>query len=67
LSAAATSAGVIRRLKKLANPANVAGMARYGISTKGTLGVNVPVLRRMAKEAFMRHDSSPGSWMTPRA
>ena len=31
-------------LESKANPANVAGMARYGISTVETLGVNIPTL-----------------------
>lgn len=46
--AAATSA--LARLRALANPANVAGMARYGISTRGTLGVTVAATRRIARD-----------------
>jgi 3-methyladenine DNA glycosylase AlkD len=38
----------------MADPANVAGMARYGISTAGTLGVSMPALRAMAREARRR-------------
>lgn len=59
-----TSGTVIRRLKKLANPANVAGMARYGISTKGALGVNVPVLRQMAKRIGRDHRLAAELWRT---
>ncbi len=40
---------VMRELKSGGNPANVAGMARFGINPAGTLGVSVPVLRAMAK------------------
>lgn len=41
--------GVLKELKASSRPENVAGMARYGISTEGTLGVSMPVLRSMAK------------------
>lgn len=41
---------LIAELRAHANPANVAGMARYGINPEGTLGVPVPVLRKMAKQ-----------------
>ena len=57
-------ASVVRRLKSLANPANVAGMARYGISPKGTLGVNIPTLRKMAKKIGTAHKLSQGLWKT---
>jgi 3-methyladenine DNA glycosylase AlkD len=40
---------IIDNLKAQANPVNVAGMARYGISTQGTLGVPVHALRKLAK------------------
>jgi 3-methyladenine DNA glycosylase AlkD len=45
-----TSEDILERLCGHADPANVAGMARYGISPEGTLGVTLPVLRNMAKE-----------------
>jgi 3-methyladenine DNA glycosylase AlkD len=41
---------IIAHLKAQANPANVAGMARYGIATRGTLGVPVHALRKLAKQ-----------------
>ena len=41
---------VIARLRALGDPANVAGMARFGISSEGTLGVPVPAIRAIAKE-----------------
>lgn len=41
---------LLGRLLALANPANVAGMARYGISSAGTLGVGMVALRGMARE-----------------
>lgn len=44
------AAEIIERLKGLACPANVAGMARFGISSHNTLGVGIPALRMIAKE-----------------
>jgi 3-methyladenine DNA glycosylase AlkD len=40
---------VIARLKTMGSPANVEGMARFGISTDGTLGISIPALRAVAK------------------
>ena len=42
---------IIRRLKKLANPKNVAGMAKFGINPKNTLGVSIPTLRAWQKKS----------------
>lgn len=41
---------VIRTLEEFSNPENVAGMARFGISSHNTLGVPIPVLRDLAKQ-----------------
>jgi len=42
---------IIKKLKSLANPKNVAGMARFGLSSKKTviLGVKKPVMDKIAK------------------
>jgi len=53
---------LIEELRGHANPANVAGMARYGISSEGTLGVPVHVLRRIAKEAGRDHGLAEQLW-----
>ena len=45
-----TSAEIIQQLKAQANPKNVAGMARFGITGKNVLGISIPTLRQMAKE-----------------
>lgn len=45
-----TSKEIIKELKLLRNEKNIAGMARFGISGKNVLGINIPVLRKMAKE-----------------
>ena len=41
---------LIALLRSYANPANVAGMARFGINPQGTLGIPIPILRRIAKD-----------------
>lgn len=53
---------LIEELRAHANPANVAGMARYGINTEGALGVPIPILRRMAKEAGRDHALAESLW-----
>ena len=45
-----TSDEILTRMRAASNPANVAGMARYGISPEGTLGVTMPFLRGIARE-----------------
>ncbi len=53
---------VLKELKSHGNPAAVEGMARYGISSKGTLGVSVPVLRNLAKEIGIDHSLALRLW-----
>jgi 3-methyladenine DNA glycosylase AlkD len=53
---------LIEELRSHANPDNVAGMARYGISSVGTLGVPVYILRRIAKEAGRDHALAEALW-----
>jgi 3-methyladenine DNA glycosylase AlkD len=55
---------IVGNLRTLANPDNVAGMARYGISPKGCLGVPMPVLRKMAKEIGHRHGLAEELWQS---
>lgn len=47
---AASADDLLARLRALANPENVAGMARFGISPVGTLGVSMSTLRGVAAE-----------------
>ena len=56
------SAEIIAELEAHANPANVAGMARYGIATERALGVPIPVLRGLAKRAGMDHRLAGTLW-----
>ncbi|MBI4233448.1 MAG: DNA alkylation repair protein [Chloroflexi bacterium] len=53
---------VMARLRSLANPANVAGMARFGISTRHTYGIPVPALRALAKEIGRDHGLAQQLW-----
>jgi 3-methyladenine DNA glycosylase AlkD len=52
---------MLARLKALANPRNVEGMARFGINPEGTLGVSVADLRRLAR-GQRDHDLALGLW-----
>jgi len=53
---------VLSRLKKLYNPKNVAGMARFGSKPKNAYGIAIPVLRKMAKGAGKDHGLALGLW-----
>jgi 3-methyladenine DNA glycosylase AlkD len=53
---------VLRRLKNLARPEDLAGMARFGINPKGRLGLSVPEMRRVAKEAGRDHGLALELW-----
>jgi 3-methyladenine DNA glycosylase AlkD len=53
---------IIKNLKVLTNPANIEGMARFGISSNKTFGVSIPELRRIAKEAGKNHSLALDLW-----
>jgi len=53
---------IITRLISMRNPANVAGMARFGINPTGTLGVPVADLRRVAKGIGRDHSLAQRLW-----
>jgi 3-methyladenine DNA glycosylase AlkD len=65
-----TPAALIARLREHADPANVAGMARYGILAERTLGVSIPVLRSIARDVDRElkkqpdalHELAAGLW-----
>jgi 3-methyladenine DNA glycosylase AlkD len=57
-----SAAETLAFLQSQANPANVLGMARYGIRGEGILGVNIPVLRRLARELKPNHDLAEELW-----
>ncbi|QLJ52512.1 MAG: hypothetical protein Sv326_0337 [Candidatus Fermentimicrarchaeum limneticum] len=57
----ANCGAIIRRLKFLADPKAVEGMARFGIPNN-TYGVSIPEIRRIAKEAGKNHQLAQELW-----
>jgi 3-methyladenine DNA glycosylase AlkD len=57
-----SSAVILDLLRDAANPASVAGMARYGISPQGTLGVSMPFLRGLAQQTRCDHRLALELW-----
>lgn len=55
---------ILAELRSMANPENVAGMARYGINPENTLGISVYDLRRMARRWQGDHDLALALWET---
>jgi len=53
---------ILKQLKSLRNPANVAGMARFGINPRNTLGVSIPQLRQIARHAGKDHRLARELW-----
>ena len=53
---------ILQRLKALANPEAVAGMARFGINPENTYGISIPVLRKMAREIGRDHALAQELW-----
>lgn len=53
---------VLERLRALGNPANVQGMARFGINPQNTLGVSMPALRKLARELKRDHELAQELW-----
>jgi 3-methyladenine DNA glycosylase AlkD len=57
-----TAPELIAALQSQANPVNVAGMARFGINSQGTLGVPVAAIRRLARTAGRDHALALALW-----
>lgn len=55
---------IIRELKRHGNERNVAGMRRFGINPKNTLGVSIPILRGLAKHIGKNHALALRLWKT---
>lgn len=58
----AESAKVLAELRRLANPRNVAGMARFGIVGQNLLGISVVQLRAIAKQTGLNHELAEELW-----
>ena len=56
------SANVLAELRRLANPTNVAGMARFGIVGQNLLGISVVQLRAIAKRTGRDHALAEKLW-----
>lgn len=48
-------AHLLAGLRQHADPANIEGMARFGISSAGTLGVSMPEVRALGRQARREH------------
>ncbi len=57
-------ASVVKQLKSMARPAELEGMARFGISTDTRLGLRMPVLRKMGKTIGLDQALSLALWQT---
>ena len=57
-----TADEVLARLRSLADPDRLPGMARYGIATEHAYGVTVTELRAVAKEIGRDHDLAAALW-----
>ena len=53
---------ILTALRARANPDNVTGMARYGITTDNALGVPVPFMRTFAREARKQLGRDKAAW-----
>jgi len=53
---------VLKKLKDLADPKAVEGMAKFGIASKKIYGVSIPNLRKIAKEIGTNHQLALDLW-----
>lgn len=53
---------VLNKIKSLANPKAVEGMARYGINPRNNYGVSIPSLRRVARGLGKDHQLAQQLW-----
>ena len=53
---------ILNKLKALSDPKAVEGMARFGINPENTLGVSVPNMRKLAREAGKDHALAQQLW-----
>jgi len=60
----ASTVDVLERLKAKANPGNLQGMARFGMAINKRLGISVPVMRQIAKQAGKNHQVALKLWRT---
>ncbi len=59
-----TSSEILAQLKSLADPENVAGMARFGIKSENAFGIKVTTLRKLAKDIGSDHQLALDLWQS---
>ena len=57
-------ADILQRMELAADPAAVAGMARYGITAKKVYGLSMPALKKWAREIGKDHALAQQLWAT---
>lgn len=57
-----TTSQILGLLKSLANPENVAGMAKFGINPENTYGISIPTLRKIANQCGKDHQMAQELW-----
>ena len=55
---------IVAQMRARADPKAVEGMARFGISSKNALGLSIPTLRAMARNAGKDHNLAQELWET---
>ncbi len=55
---------IISYFRSIKNPANIEGMKRYGIAADKAFGVNIPVIRNLAKQLKYNHKLAHELWKT---
>jgi len=60
----ASTAEILRQLESKASPANLEGMARFGMTVEKRLGVSVADMRRIAKDTGKDHKLAAKLWKT---
>jgi len=53
---------ILAEMRSQGDPRAVEGMARFGISSEGTLGLSMPAIRKMAKRLGKDHSLAQGLW-----
>ena len=57
-----SSADILKKLRARGSRKSIEGMARFGITTEGRMGVSMPEIRRIAKETGRDHDLAIRLW-----
>jgi 3-methyladenine DNA glycosylase AlkD len=59
-----TASDIVKILRSKGNPRNVAGMARFGITSAKAFGVSAPFIRSLAKKIGRDHELALKLWAT---